>query len=361
MDRLTKKMKDLDKKQEEVNKLQNAEERLQKQKELAKEHEQLKEELQKHARELARLQEQRASNDINRAAENIEQAAKKLRQGDDAEEEQKDAQDQMKQAKADFDENEEELAREQLIKIADKLQGIKERQDAAVERSEEFNKKIVAKKFWSDELADTLSGDAASQRGLAKETHSLQEKIKQAKVFEHLLQRAAEAMEEAAKTMDERKAEGIDARGDPKLAELMKADEIENEAKAHEKTVKYQKQAGRRLDHLLDAIKQEIAKKEEEKKKAEEQPQQNPEEKKQEGPRPRAADGIPHVAQLKALRAEQLDVNELTKEFGERNPGPDKLSPEQQEELRQIQKDQSRLMELFQQLVAPAENKGEQP
>jgi hypothetical protein len=358
MERLTKKMKDLEQKLQDVNKIQNEQERLRKRKELAKEHEKLKEDLEKQARALARLQEQRASNDLNRAAEDVDKAAKKLEQGDNAAEEQRDAQEQLQQAKADLQESEEELAREELVKIADKLQGLKERQDAALERSGEFQKKILAKKFWADELADTLSGDAISERGLAKETQSLKENLKQAKVFEHILDRAAEAMEEAAKTMEERKLEGIDARGDPKLAELMKPEELENEGKLHEKTVRYQKQASRRLDNLLDAIKQELAKKDEKPKPEEKQPQQ-PEE--QQGPKMRAADGIPHVAQLKALRAEQLDINELTKDFGARNPDPSQLTVEQQEELRQIQKDQSRLMELFQQIVSPAEDKGEQP
>jgi hypothetical protein len=357
IERLTKKMKELDKKLQDANKIANEEERLQKRKELAKEHEQLKEELQKEARELARLQEQRASNDLNRAAEDVEKAAKKLQQGDNAEEEQKNAQEDIKQAKQDFQESEDELAREQLAKIADKLQGLKERQDAAVERSEEFQKKLLAKKLWTDELADSLGGDALSQRGIAKEVQSLKEKLKQAKVFEHLLERAATAMDEAARTMDERKNEGLADRGDPKLAEQLKQEELDNEGKRHAETVKYQKQAVRRLDNLLDAIKQELAKKEEEPKpKEEQQPNQGEQ---QEQPRARAGDGIPSVAQLKALRAEQLDVNQQTKDFAERHPDAARLTQDQQKELKQIQEDQGRLMELFQQLIAPAENKGD--
>ncbi len=359
LDKLAQKMKDLENKMQDANKLQNEQERLQKRQELAKEIQDLKDKMEKQARELARLQEQRAANELNRAAENLDQAAKKLGQNENADEEQKDAQEQVKQAQKDFQESDEELAREQLVKIADKLQGLKERQDAAIERSGEFHKKILAKKFWADELADSLGGDAVAQRGLAKETESLKEKLKQAKVFEHILDRAAGAMEDAAKVMEERKLEGLDARGDPKLAKQMDPEEIENENKRQEETLKYQKQAGRRLEILLDAIKQEIAKKDEEKEKKEqaEQQPQNPDQQPQAKGRP--GDGIPPVAQLKVLRAEQLDLNQQTADFAKRHPDQTRLTPDQQKELEQIQKDQGRLMELFQQMMA--ENKGDQP
>jgi hypothetical protein len=360
MERLDNKLKDLERRLDQANKLPNEQERLQKRQELAKEHEQLKEELKKQARELARLQEQRASNDLNRAAEEADKAAKKLQKGENAADEQQNAQDQIQQARQEFQESEQELAREQLVQIADKLTGLKERQDSALERSEGFHKRLLARKLWTDELADTLGGDALSQRGLGKETASLKEKVKQAKVFEHILDRAANAMEEAAKAMEERKDEGLLERGDPKLAEAMKQEELDHQGKRQAETVRYQKQAARRLEILLDAIKQEIAKKDEAPKKqpGEQQPMGQPQDQEPQ-PKGRPGDGIPSLAQLKVLRAEQLDLNTQTKEFAERHPNAARLTDDQQKELRQIQEDQGRLMELFQQLFAPADNKGD--
>ena len=103
-------------------------------------------------------------------------------------------------------------------------------------------------------------------------------------------------------------------------------------------------------------------KKEEEKKKPEEPPPGEEKKQQEQGPKMRAADGIPPVAQLKALRAEQLDVNQQTKEFADLHPDTSRLTPQQQHELEQIQREQNRLMELFQQMIAPAaDNKGDEP
>jgi hypothetical protein len=356
---LSKKMKDLEKRTREANNIKDQQERLTKLRELAKEHQELQEEIEEDARQLARLQEQQAANELKHAAEDVEKAGKKLQNGEDAEENQAEAQERLKKAEANLQESQEELARERLAKIADRLKGLKERQDAALERTKEFHQKVIAKKAWSRELGDTLDGDVLSQQGLAKEAKSLQEKLKEAKVFEHILDRAVQSMDRAAEVMNERKLEGLANRQyDPKAGQVMEKEELDDEAEKQAETVKFQTQAGRRLGRLLDALKEELAKK----------PKKKDDQAKQEGQQPgqqqgglKAADGIPAVAQLKALRAEQLDVNDRTEDFARRHADLTKLTPNQRRELERLQTDQADLQRLFQDITSNADRKGEQP
>ena len=144
--------------------------------------------------------------------------------------------------------------------------------------------------------------------------------------------------------------------------ELMDGVEIADELEAQNKTLKHQKQAAKRLEILLDSIKQELAKKP---RKPREQAAKNdedpPKEEEQKGGIP-AADGIPPMAQLKALKAEQVDLNQRTEEFAKQHPDTTKLNEPQMNELRELEQEQGRLESLFQQLVAPPEGKeGEQP
>src|SRR5262249_55661360 len=143
-------------------------------------------ELREQARDLQRLQEEKASKQLDRAAQALEDAADKAQQGEpaDADKLQQEADERIKQAKKDIEEFEDQLAREQLAKIADRLKGLKERQDAAVDRSKELHGKAMKQREWTRGLQQTLDADKLSQQGLAEETRSLQEKIKEARVFE---------------------------------------------------------------------------------------------------------------------------------------------------------------------------------
>ncbi len=353
--KLNKEMKELEQKLKDINKLKDNQERLEKRKELAEKFDELKLEAEKQARELARLQEQQASKKLDQAAEDLEKAGNQAKNGQDPGEAQKDAQEKIDQAKQALKQSEEELAREQLAKIADRLQGLKERQDAAVERSKEFHRKLLAKKTWTDALGRTLEGDANAQEGLAKETRSLKEKIKEARVFEHIMERAAKSMDEAVQAMKDRKTEGMTERQrDPKAGEPWGKEDIKAENDSHEETIKHQAQAAQRLTRLIESIKEELAKKRPEKK-------DSAEAKNGEGDQPkmRAADGIPSVAQLKALRSEQVDLNDRTGEFSKRHPNTTNLTPEQRRELEQLEVDQRNLQDLFRQITANAEKKGD--
>ena len=104
-------------------------------------------------------------------------------------------------------------------------------------------------------------------------------------------------------------------------------------------------------------------------KKKDDEPKQEPAEKKEDGKKEepkqqaglnvRGGDGIPPLAQLKALRAEQVAIKLQTKEFTEQHPNLDNLTDDEQAELDAIRNEQGQLRDLFNQIVQS--RKGEQP
>jgi hypothetical protein len=316
------------------------------------------EELRELARQLMRLQEPKAARELQQAADALDEAAKKAEAGQPTDDEEKMAQERIEQANQDLEHLRQELAREQLVKIEGRLKGLKERQDAAVERTKELHTKLLQRKQWSRGLIQSLDGDQQSQAGLAKETQSLEEKLKGAMVFEHILKKAGKSMEQASDAMAKRK----EVAKERQLAELDK-EERDDENRRQEDILKLQKQAADRLDRLLDAMKdaqpQAVAKNEPK----QEQPKEDAkkDEKKEPQNGLQAQDGIPPMAQIKALKAEQVDLHEQTKEFARRNPNLDNLNEDQRRELRDLTDEQGRLRQLFEQMTAPRDEKGGQP
>src|SRR5262249_47046379 len=236
---------------------------------------------------------------------------------------------------------------EQLAKIADRLKGLKERQDAAVDRSKELHGKAMKQREWTRGLQQTLDADKLSQQGLAEETRSLQEKIKEARVFEHIMEKAAKAMEGAVDAMAKRK--------ELQRKKPWDDEEAKDEERRQEEIVKLQTQATQRLQRLLDALKDEMQA-------ADQKPPMQPMDGGGEDEQPRMrppGDGIPPMAELKALRAEQVEVNERTKEFAQRNPNADNLNEMQRRELTELEAEQRRLREIFAGMTT--DKKGERP
>ena len=126
----------------------------------------------------------------------------------------------------------------------------------------------------------------------------------------------------------------------------------------HAATVKPQKSAADRLERLIDALLPELEA-------ARQSPQQG--QAKEGGGEPektggiKAQDGIPPVAQLKALKAEQLEVNSRTRDFAEQHPNVNNLSPAEREEFETIHAEQERLLQLFRELIAPPSSDGGKP
>lgn len=364
IDRLRKKQKQANAAQDKLEKLKNKVEQAQKnpkaggdKDERQKQADELRgaaEELREQARQLQRLQERKAARELQRAADNLDAAAKKMEAGEagEAENLEMEAQEHIEKAQKDLEHLQQELAREQLAQIGDRLKALKERQDATIEQTKELQTKVEARKQWTRGLIETLENQRQSQVGLAKETQGLEEKLKGALVFEHILKKAGKAMEQAGQTMAERKAAGKDW-----LLNKFDAAAVVEEKKRHDDTVRLQKLAADRLDRLLDAIKDAPPPVAKEKK---ERPKGDPEgkEPEQQGGM-RAQDGIPPTAQLKALKAEQVEVYERTKDFARDNPNPNNLDEKRQRELLELTEEQGRLRQLFEQMTSRRE--GEMP
>ncbi|HZZ82234.1 MAG TPA: hypothetical protein VFE62_27295, partial [Gemmataceae bacterium] len=350
IDQHARELKKLQEKEKDIDKIQNMEERLKKKQELAQEFAELQEKMEKTRRQLAQLQEQQAANALKEAIKNVENAEQKAQQGQNGQEDEQKAQEKLREAKNKVREAEEELAREMLIRMADQLKGLKERQDASLKRTEDLHPKVMRLKSWTDALLDTMEGNLDAQKSITEETDDLKKKLDGAVVFKGILERAKKSMDDAGNVMENRHKEGKDRRY---VVDGKKMDEMEvkDETEWQTDTVRFQKQAARSLTNLLDSLKEEIEKKKKPQVAQNDEKQPDNEEKQPKGGVPQQ-DGIPPTAQLKALKAEQLDLNERTTDFDKRNPDPNKLDDRQRAELRELEREQERLQELFQQLTA---------
>ncbi|MBI1830782.1 MAG: hypothetical protein HYR84_04945 [Planctomycetes bacterium] len=353
LNNLAREMKQL---RDETKKVQNEKDEMLKkeqEKKLAEKMEALQDKIEKTRRELARLNEQQAAEKLKAAAEKLDQAKAELEQGGDPGQKQKEAAQEINQAKKDVQQAQEELQRELLVKMKDQIEGLKIRQAASLERSEKLHVKILEKKSWMNEYLDTMDGNIDAQKGIAEETDNLKDKLKEAKVFHAILGKAKESMDIAAETMEIRRKEGQDRRYF-ELGEKFDAKELKEEVEWHDTTVMHQKRAVNRLDNLLDSIKEEIDridKRKKNKKPDPMDPDNPPPEPKEEKGGFKNQDGIPPMAQLKALRAWQLDVNNRTEDFDKRHPNRDDLNDKQKAELADISREQTRIHELFQEIL----------
>jgi hypothetical protein len=321
---------------------------------LAEEQRKLEEEVTRKARELARLRASQAGQALGKAGQQMAKAAQQLDQGDDPDQAQGEAMERLAEAEEKLQAAqarlEDELAREQLAKIADQIKGLKERQDAAITESARIHQEVLKNNKWARALITSLTENARSQQNLAGETKGLKDKLKGAPAFEFVLDKAGQAMEAAAKRMEER----ADAAKGLQIGALEK-EELDAENRADAETQKRQREAVRRLEHLLNALKPDDAVAQAPKKKQED---------KQGGGQPAGGargggDGIPPVAQLKALRAEQQEVNDRTREFAEQHPNLGQLDQAQRDELQSIRAYQEQVFELFQRLMAAAQGEGD--
>ena len=333
----------------------NAQERQEALQKFAQEQRRLEEEVAKKTRELARLRANQASKALGKAGQKMARAAEQLDQGEDPEDTQEDALDRLEEAQEELQQAEqraqEELAREQLEKIADQLKGLKERQDATISESERIHKSMLQENNWGRVVLQNLRDNADVQNKIAGETRRAKEKLKGAAAFELVLDRAARSMEDAARRMEKQVTSGAG-----RLKPFEK-EELAAENKVCDAMIKRQREASRRLENLLDALKPEDAVAQKPKKKDGEKKDQRPQGDAQGGMQ--AGDGIPPVAQLKLLRAEQQEVNDRTREFAQEHPEPANLNPAQHEELQSIREDQEQVFELFQNLTAAAKGGGE--
>jgi hypothetical protein len=355
LDRLQKKLKEaeekikelaqeqdrLRKKTKEAQQLANAAERERQLQDLARRQEELRQKTQDLLKELTRLRAERARQALSGASGNMEQAGRQMNRGEDSDDPQEEALDRLNDARRalarEQQEVEEELARERLAKVADVLKRIKERQEAAIAEGQRIQQTALQNKEWKRSSLSSLSDLARTQEELGQEMRSVVDhKLAGAKVYARLLSKAADAMTQAGRGFEER---------------LKSAQENPKQLTADGRAPKLQRDALRRLDQLLDAIKTE--------KGAGRAQAQSGGGGGGQGDGPRGnADDIPDIAQLKVLRSLQQEINERTESFGKQHPNRAKLNEDEKRELDLLSKEQKEVGELLDEITKPSGSEG---
>jgi hypothetical protein len=291
----------------------------------------------------------------------MQQAGKQMHQGDDAQEQQNEALERLNEAQRELqqarEEVEEELAREKLAKIAEQIKGLRERQVSLSAEAQRIHQLVLQNKRWTRLLQGSLTVLAENQNGLGDETENLtKQKLEGSKVFAHLLNKSAEAMKKASEQMLERLQKEDNPL--PNVADAGEAGlNVAEEEAAQAETQRWQTAALRRIDQLLDALKPEdgmMAGAAQPRKEGNDEPGEGGQ-----GTGAMNEDGIPPLAQLKALRALQQEVNERTQVFAKRHPSLAQLTVKEKDELRAIHQEQQEIHDLFQEVTATAEPEGE--
>ena len=198
LDRLIKKMREQEKKledleqeqerlrakQKEAEKIADPQQRQEALKKLAREQEKLKQKTEEMVKQLSRQGSERSRQALAGAAEQMGQAAQQLRQGQSAEDQNEetldrlaDAQDELERARV---ETEEQLAREQLAKVADEIERLKQRQEGLVAEGARIQRELLQKQpaQWRGlliSLGRLADVQGLKEKGLAAEVLTLAE------------------------------------------------------------------------------------------------------------------------------------------------------------------------------------------
>lgn len=357
LDRLNKNMKEqlrkleelaqkqdlLRKKIKEAEKIEDEKKRKEELKRLTKEQQELQQQTEEAAKQLSRLRAEGAAAAARQAAQEMEQAVKRLERGEPADRQQDEALERLDDAAEAIekaaDAVEEELAREQLARVADRLKPLKERQDRLLADTRQLESAVLAAKGWDIDRIEKLTNLVDNQRLLGEEAQALSDReLAGAPIFARQLTKAAEAMKLAATELEKRLRIVRGKRGDVMaLAEALR----------------HQEDAQRRLQSLLDALK------------VDEQGPGRPgrgANRGQDGEPRRVGDGIPPLAQLKLLRAMQAEINEKTQEFAKKHPDRAKLTEDEKKELQKLELEQRLIADLVEEYTdRPAKDGGEKP
>jgi len=353
LDRLTKKLREkekeladlikeqdeLRKKVKEAGKIGDKAQREDELKRLARRQKELREKAEQLVEELTRMRAPRASEALSRAGELMDGAGQQMNGGQEGENEQEETLERLHEAQRELQrarkEVEEELGREQIIRLADLIRPLKERQEALSAETMRSQENVRLQGTWNRGLRSDFLRKGEAQHGLGAETEEVAEKrLSKAPVFARLMRRASQAMTAAGQRMKTVAKEQVDPRDLPDA-----------------ETQRWQQLAQRRLTQVVDALKETAEKMEQAR-------GRTPDESGDEdgGNAARAAssnDGIPPLAQLKLLRDLQKDINERTEAFRKQHPDLKKLPEKDQAVLESIRRDQQDVAELIDEMNRP--------
>jgi hypothetical protein len=332
LDKLRQRQAENLKKTQDARKNPDAKQRGEQLKKLAKEQAEIQKELERQLKKLAKLNAggtaqagQRASGKMSKAQQGLDQdeGEQAEKAEDDALADLDEAEDELQQARKDA---EEQLAMEQLVKMADQLNSVSERQQNIVKATDEYEK-LRAEREGKLTIAQRagIRNLGRVQEGLKDETDELVEKLEGAPVFALTLKRAADNMTEAAQ----------------RLLTL----------KTDEDTQRAVKGAAKRFQQLLESLKADKPKA------GQGQPPGGGGQ--GGGGAGGGGDGIPPAAQVKMLKALQEEINERTEYFDELRRRKKELTEAQNAEIERLEGDQGTLADLARDMTRPKKADGE--
>ncbi len=295
---------------------------------LSQRQEELRKKSEEFARRLSQLQAKKASQSAGRAASRMNEATGQMAEGeganaeqnqDQAENQLEDAANQLAEARQ---EAEEQLANEQLAKVADTIKLIHQRQIslkddvARLDGIREKEGKLTRGQIQS------LLGLSRAEKGLADESAALKERLAEAKVFQLVIEEAVDQMN----------------KGSAKLAEK------ETGSVAQKPLDK----AGKKFEQLLDSLRKDPNQKKARNGNKQEGQGEG------EGGGGSGGDGIPSIAQIKLLKSLQQEILSDTKSLVAEKKS-DQWSTDQEQELSDLSKKQGRLADLVKDLMKPTE------
>lgn len=316
---------------------------------LAQEQELLKMQAEQLARKLERNGDSPTAEQLRRAAEQMEQQRETLERGDaPTPEQQQETEERLQQAREQLQQeqqkDEQSLLREQGEQFLQEFRALVERQKAAVAEAERIEARALQAKRWERPLLASLTTLADQQSNLAEDVLKFAEsKLEDTRVFDRMVREAAAQMQRATITLNNRKDDAL-------LSDPDAFDE-ETEKLAGEVARKPMVRALRRLEQVLKAISPEEKPKPEQNAEAPPMPMEGGEGGAGPMPPPGGAQGLPPIAQLKALREWQAELNERTIEFAKQHPDPSQLTEDELEDLKEIERGQKHIAELLEHLL----------
>ena len=293
---------------------------------------------------------------LRRTAAAQEAARGQLEQGQPPAGKQEEALDQLDETLKKLDQEkgagQEQLDREERDKLADLIKSLRDKQKAAVAEADRVQAALLEAKQWDRPLVAALRDLREREEQFAIDSRRFAiDKLLPLPVFGKLVDQAADAADAAVKRLAERTDDARDA----DAADIDPA----GEAAAHKRVRAPMARALAKLDMILAALDDKPKK-----------PQKPPMPTGDpaggepgaggEAPPPHGG-GVPALAQLKALRVMQAEVNEATAAFHEVHPDPAKLTAGAKAELKELERAQRDVAVLFEKLAATIAPPPEEP
>ncbi len=321
-------------------------------KRLAPEQQKLVDQTRELVQRLTRDRAEDAAKDARTALGRMESARDSLEQGMNPDAAQKDATAKLDDARdkldADAAKPERQLADEARRKLTAQVTALLDRHKAATTEGKRIQENVLKDRKWSRSLLVSYNDLEDTERALAVEVRAVADRdLSDLPVFARVVKDAASGMDRAAERAMTRRKDALDA--DPDAAfdpDLEKAND--------DRVRRPMDLATRRLEQVLDALKDDPAAKGADRKPPDGPKADGP---KADAPPPPPAGGggngelIPPLAQLKALRALQAELNERTAEFARAHPDPAKLSDEDRDDLKELEDAQLEIASLFEQMA----------